>query len=955
MRSRVVKTGNENIGGARRRLAGLALAAWAAAWPGGASAVESSVQPRAGIANCEVTAPSGDYALVILHFDVPEASHEAYAKWTLLGGLRGGQMRVDDGVGLREPGGWLTLKDGKLSGTFRRNHSGAGGRLDFVRVTVDAAVEEGAVSGTVQIDGVNGTVTGRMIPEVQQGKRNPVARDKNWPAAQGPTGGGCSAQPTGALTVDTVSDLRVIWKSEETDIGQAMSPLTRFMNTWRDASTLRTSSGCASPVVADGRVFFKYFIPRPGEPKPAIPGFETQQDERAAGQAMLQAARQAGYAERELPVYAREKICPAVDDVVLCMDAATGKTLWKAVIKGRGINSQHHKAGPFDMSPAYGEGKVFALGMSGWLYAFDADTGRPLWEAKSELDYSNALLVSDGVVVAPAQNQWGGYDVNTGRLLWTAGGGRGVSTLSRWVHGNQEYLIGRMGPRHEPGGIVCLESRTGKEMWTLPVNVITGGRGLGPGGISVFGDRLLVCQNNGTGEKNAEIEPVIAAYRLTPAKPEPLWQADHTAAGEHGRLGCVHGESVPVVVLGRFVFGADLSVIDLETGKKLGQSIGIQPGNGGYMQAIEDLVMVRRDGTHGRIECGFYKVTPDGDVRCLTATGWSPPVGGHTTSYHHPIFYPMVDGRMFLRQYDGVYCWDLRKTPAMIEVEEALRTIDDRPSAAFDALSALSRDPDPAVRAMAGRSLAERVASGQWAERKRDVLALLGDFASCPDPPVRLAVVEALAALGTDALPLMIETADHESAAARITAMQAAGLMPDVTDPIVNRVLERGLRDGTRSVIDAALDATASRGESAIPLTPALSKLAASDEPNLLQKAVGVILLIHPAGQLPAELPPNFEAGLIANLSVWGQDTLMLETLDAIRALGREEALRIYGSVLKGDDPVKGLRACHGLGAMGAEARPAIPLIEAAKTKWGGSRTFVGSADNALQKIRKGR
>jgi outer membrane protein assembly factor BamB len=73
------------------------------------------------------------------------------------------------------------------------------------------------------------------------------------------------------------------------------------------------------------------------------------------------------------------------------------------------INSQHHKAGPFDMSPAYGEGKVFVLGMSGWLYAFDAATGKPLWEAKSELDYSNALLVSGGVVVAPAQNQWGGY------------------------------------------------------------------------------------------------------------------------------------------------------------------------------------------------------------------------------------------------------------------------------------------------------------------------------------------------------------------------------------------------------------------------------------------------------------------------------------------------------------------------------------------------------------------
>lgn len=37
------------------------------------------------------------------------------------------------------------------------------------------------------------------------------------------------------------------------------------------------------------------------------------------------------------------------------------------------------------------------------------------------------------------------------------------------------------------------------------------------------------------------------------------------------------------------------------------------------------------------------------------------PVGGGTTSYHHPLTYPLLDGRMYVRQRDGVYCWDLRK------------------------------------------------------------------------------------------------------------------------------------------------------------------------------------------------------------------------------------------------------------------------------------------------------
>lgn len=129
-----------------------------------------------------------------------------------------------------------------------------------------------------------------------------------------------------------------------------------------------------------------------------------------------------------------------------------------------------------------------------------------------------------------------------------------------------------------------------------------------------------------------------------------------------GQIRCIHGESVPVVVRGKFVFTPDLRVLDLATGKVLGQANGPRPGNGGYMQAIEDLVLVRADGTHGGIRCGFYKISADGSVVALTDKEWTPPFGGGTTSYHHPILYPMIDGRIFLRQQDGIYCWDVRKT-----------------------------------------------------------------------------------------------------------------------------------------------------------------------------------------------------------------------------------------------------------------------------------------------------
>ncbi|GDY13524.1 hypothetical protein LBMAG53_24020 [Planctomycetota bacterium] len=103
-------------------------------------------------------------------------------------------------------------------------------------------------------------------------------------------------------------------------------------------------------------------------------------------------------------------------------------------------------------------------------------------------------------------------------------------------------------------------------------------------------------------------------------------------------------------------------MLDLATGKVLGQGKGLQPANGGYRQVIEDLVLVRVDGSLGGIPCGFYEIAADGSVVALNAEEWHPPFGGGTTSDHHPIFYPLVEGRIFMRQQDGIYRWDVRKT-----------------------------------------------------------------------------------------------------------------------------------------------------------------------------------------------------------------------------------------------------------------------------------------------------
>lgn len=71
------------------------------------------------------------------------------------------------------------------------------------------------------------------------------------------------------------------------------------------------------------------------------------------------------------------------DDIVLCVDAMTGRTLWRRRFAG-GNNYQTRKdPGLNQRTMCYADGKVFALGSCCDLYALDAVSGELLWEAGS--------------------------------------------------------------------------------------------------------------------------------------------------------------------------------------------------------------------------------------------------------------------------------------------------------------------------------------------------------------------------------------------------------------------------------------------------------------------------------------------------------------------------------------------------------------------------------------------
>jgi outer membrane protein assembly factor BamB len=163
------------------------------------------------------------------------------------------------------------------------------------------------------------------------------------------------------------------------------------------------------------------------------------------------------------------------DEVMQALDAATGETLWRTAYDAAfEMNPATNPHGPGPKStPAYADGRLFTLGITGIVSAFDAETGERLWQVPAgpvEPLYHTAmspLVVGELVIFHVGGHNAGAltaYDAATGAVRWALeGDGPAYGSPQLFEFGGTRQVVVLTQTRH-----VGVSVETGALLWERP-------------------------------------------------------------------------------------------------------------------------------------------------------------------------------------------------------------------------------------------------------------------------------------------------------------------------------------------------------------------------------------------------------------------------------------------------------------------------------------------------------
>lgn len=327
------------------------------------------------------------------------------------------------------------------------------------------------------------------------------------------------------------------------------------------------------------------------------------------------------------------------NEVVAALDAASGKQIWQAqypapytLVKA----AAPHGMGP-KSTPAFADGRLFTLGISGILSAFDAASGKLLWQKPAPavgptFSTSQSPIVDRGLlIVHVGGNKEGGltaFDPATGNQRWQWNGdgpGYGSPVVAE-IAGTRQVII----PTYQ--NLVGVSAETGELLWRRAHKARSDVNAITP---LVMGDTVI---SSGT-------EVGIVAVKLS--KQGNQWTAQDAWLNSDAYFQLSNGAIVRDALFGLSSTGSGTYVIvDVKTGKLLWTGEPRAAANAAIQKAGDLLLILENDGelvvadgtkTSGLTPIRRYKVAD-------TATWAAPAISGN---------------RIFVKDESSVTLWTL--------------------------------------------------------------------------------------------------------------------------------------------------------------------------------------------------------------------------------------------------------------------------------------------------------
>ena len=334
-------------------------------------------------------------------------------------------------------------------------------------------------------------------------------------------------------------------------------------------------------------------------------------------------------------------------EVVSAVNLSDGRQVWQDSYPVSYVAQEYEKdlsKGP-KSTPVFHDGRLFTVGVSGIISAYDAATGRLRWrtapkggmkEAYPVFGMANSPLVVGDLLIAPvggnAQSKLTAFDAATGAVRWQWGAdnlhpelGLGYSSpVLAEVGGTRQLLFwtGR--------DLVGLVPESGKLLWKFPFksqwdNVLT----------PIFHHGVVILSGNPMGTVAVRVNRQGGDWR-----PEQIWQQEQ-----------VFTYMNTPVASGNLLFGLSAKnkgqyfCLDLDTGKTLWLTEGREAENASFLSADDQIfiltneakLIVARNSGKGFESIRRYQVA--------TSPTWA-----------HPIFF---DGQILVKDESNLSLWSL--------------------------------------------------------------------------------------------------------------------------------------------------------------------------------------------------------------------------------------------------------------------------------------------------------